>query len=141
MIHNDYTPESGPQMVRESMPADEAEHLLSRRFAEFNVWRPIRPVRSTPLAVCDAQSIAVEDLVTVNLKHEVYLLSYRPNHRWYYFPLMQTDELLVLKCFDSAPDGRARFTAHSAFEDPTAAPDAPARESIEVRVLAFFDEA
>jgi hypothetical protein len=32
----------------------------------------------------------------------------------------------------------ARFTAHSAFDDPTSPADAPARESIEVRTLAFF---
>ncbi|MCH7707345.1 MAG: methyltransferase, partial [Myxococcales bacterium] len=32
-----------------------------------------------------------------------------------------------------------RFTVHSAFEDPGTPPEAPARESIEVRTLAFFD--
>jgi hypothetical protein len=47
---------------------------------------------------------------------------------------------MLLKCFDSAKDGRARFTAHSAFVDPDTPIDAPARESIEVRTLAFFDE-
>ena len=44
---------------------------------------------------------------------------------------------MLLKCFDSDP-GRARFTAHTAFDDPTSRPDAPARESIEVRTLVFF---
>jgi hypothetical protein len=38
----------------------------------------------------------------------------------------------------AAADHRARFTAHSAFDDPTSPPDAPARESIEVRTLVFF---
>ncbi len=51
---------------------------------------------------------------------------------------MQTDEAMLLKCFDS-DSGRARFTAHTAFEDPTSPKDARARESIEVRTLAFFD--
>jgi len=37
-------------------------------------------------------------------------------------------------------DGRARFTAHTAFEDPTSPPDAGARESIEVRALIFWPE-
>jgi len=27
---------------------------------------------------------------------------------------------------------------HSAFEDPTSPPDAPTRESIEIRTMAFF---
>ena len=49
-------------------------------------------------------------------------------------------EVLLLKCFDSAKDGRVRFTAHSAFEDPDSPSEAIARESIEVRTLAFFDE-
>ena len=61
-----------------------------------------------------------------------------PDHEWYYFPLMARDEALVFKVYDSAKDGRARFTAHSAFEDPTTPPDAAPRESIEMRTIAFF---
>ena len=138
-VHNDYTPRSGPQMVRESVGPAEAEARLKGRVAEFNVWRPIRgPVRSTPLAVCDARSIEPADFVPADLKHEVFMVAHNNNHRWFYFARMQTDEVLLIKCFDSAQDGRARFTAHAAFTDPTAPPDAPARESIEVRVLAFF---
>jgi hypothetical protein len=44
----------------------------------------------------------------------------------------------LLKCYDSAQDGRARFTAHPAFFDPTTAPDEPGSESIEVRTLVFY---
>ncbi len=140
-VHNDYTPRSGPQMVRESLDPAEAELLIKSRFAEFNVWRPIQgPVRSTPLAVCDARSIERKDLVPVDLKHEVFMVAHSDSHRWFFIERMQTDEVLLIKCFDSAEDGRARFTAHAAFTDPAAPPDAPARESIEVRVLAFFSE-
>jgi hypothetical protein len=53
---------------------------------------------------------------------------------------MERNEAILLKCYDSKEDGRARFTAHSAFEDPTSAPDAAARESIEVRALIFWPE-
>ncbi len=103
------------------------------------MWRPIQgPVRSTPLAVCDARSIEPEDFVPADLKHEVFMVAHSNRHRWFYFARMQTDEVLLIKCFDSAEDGRARFTAHAAFTDRSAPPDAPARESIEVRVLAFF---
>jgi hypothetical protein len=138
-VHNDYTPRSGPQMVRESLAQAEADERLKHRFAEFNVWRPIKgPVRSTPLAVCDARSIEPRDLVPAELKHEVFMVAHSDRHRWFYFAQMQTDEALLLKCFDSAEDGRARFTAHAAFIDPSTPPDAPARESIEARGLAFF---
>jgi len=140
-VHNDYTPKSGPQMVRESLDPAEAEERLKGRFAEFNVWRPIRgPVLSSPLAVCDARSIARRDLVPTELKHEVFMVAHSDRHRWFYFARMEPNEVLLIKCFDSAEDGRARFTAHAAFTDPSAPPDALARESIEVRVLAFFAE-
>ncbi len=98
--------------------------LLKNRFAVINVWRPIRgPVQESPLAVCDAQTMVQDDFVKHVLKYrdrdgEVYSVAYNPNHRWYYVPNQQKEEVLLLKCYDS--DGRrARFTAHSAFEDPT----------------------
>lgn len=144
MAHNDYTLKSGPQRVRDLLPADEAERLLHHRFMEINVWRPIQgPVQADPLAVCDARSMTPQDFVAMDLKYqdrigEVYAVAFNPNHRWFYFPQMQRDEVLLLKGYDSMDDGRARFTAHSSFEDPTTPPDAPARESIEVRTLVFF---
>ena len=35
-------------------------------------------------------------------------------------------------------DPIATFCLHSAFKDPTTAPDCPARESIEIRTIVFF---
>jgi hypothetical protein len=143
--HNDYTLKSGPQRVRDLLP-DEAGELLNHRYAIINVWRPIRgPVKESPLAVCDAQSMELKDFLPSDLLYrdrtgEVYSIAFSPNHRWYYFPQMERDEALLLKCYDSAADGRARFTAHSAFEDPSSPPDAPARESIEARTLVFWRE-
>jgi hypothetical protein len=95
-------------------------------------------VRDMPLAICDAGSIARRDFVPVELKHEVYMLTHNPAHRWYYFPLMRADEAILIKGFDSLEDGRARFTAHAAFRDPRCPAGAPPRESIEARALAFF---
>ena len=66
------------------------------------------------------------------------MATHDPGQQWYYFPEMQMDEALLFKTFDSETDGRARFTVHSSFEDPDAAADAPARESIETRCLVFF---
>ncbi len=51
---------------------------------------------------------------------------------------MQRDEALLIKVYDSAEDGRARFTIHTAIEDPNAPPDARPRESIETRTFVFF---
>jgi hypothetical protein len=144
LVHNDYTEKSGPQRVRELLGEEATPDLLARRFAEYNVWRPIRgPVRMMPLALVDAASIAPGDLVAADLVYqdrtgEIYHGLYNPDHRWFYFPEMERDEAVFIKCYDSLTDGRARFSLHSAFDDPTTPADAPPRESIEVRTFAFF---
>jgi hypothetical protein len=141
-VHVDHTATSGPRRVRDFF-GDEAEELLRGRVQVINLWRPIRgPLRDAPLAVCDAGSVAPGDLVPSDLVYqhrtgETYGVTYNPAHRWFYVPQMQTDEALLLKCFDSATDGRARFAPHTAFEDPTAPADVLPRESIEVRTLVF----
>ena len=143
LVHNDYSFKSAPRRVQDHLP-EEADELLRHRFAEINVWRPIRgPVQKSPLALCDARSLTTEDTVPTDLVYpnrvgETYSFTYNPNHQWFYFPQMQRNEALLLKCYDSKEDGRARFTAHTSFDDPTSPPDAPARESIEVRALVFF---
>lgn len=142
-VHNDYTETSAPQRIRDLL-GDEAEALLRHRYAFINVWRPIRePVLSSPLAVCDAQSVAPDDMIPSELRYrdrtgETYAFAYSPRHRWFYFSKMRRSEALFLKCFDSAADGRARLAAHTAFDDPTVPADAPPRESIEARTIAFF---
>ncbi len=142
-VHNDYTERSGPQRVRDILGA-EADELLRRRFAIINLWRPLRgPVRDAPLAVADARSIAAGDLVATDLVYpdrlgEIYYVKANPAHSWYYAPAMDTDEVLLIKCFDSARDGTARFAPHSSFTDPGTPKNAPPRESIELRTLVFF---
>ena len=144
VVHNDYTEWSGPQRVRDLLPEDEAEALLRDRMAVVQVWRPIRgPVLSNPLAICDARSVSPEDLIPAERHHEdrigeIYQLAFNPEHHWSWFPEMQRNEALVFKCYDSEKDGRARFTAHGSFDDPAAPADAPQRESIEIRTLAFW---
>jgi hypothetical protein len=141
--HNDYTEWSGPNRVREVMGA-EAEKLLERRFAIIQVWRAIvDPIRSNPLAMVDARSVAPEDLLIAERRYpnrigQTYRLRYNPSHRWFYFPEMRREEAIVFKVFDSAKDGRARFTPHSSFDDPNTPPGAPPRQSIEARALALF---
>jgi len=141
-VHNDYTELSGPQRVRELLP-NEADALLKRRFAFINVWKPIgRPAEETPLAVCDVRSLSAGDLITIHLRYrhrtgQIYGAKFNPVQRWYYYPNMQTGEALLLKVYDS-DRSRARFTPHTAFVDPSSRKDAPPRQSIEVRTIAFF---
>lgn len=141
-VHVDHTTRSGPQRVRDLLP-DEAERLLRGRVQIVNLWRPIRgPLRDTPLAVCDAQTVRPEQLVASDLVYphrvgETYSVTFDPEHRWFYVPEMRADEVLLLKCYDSETDGRARFAPHTAFTDPTTPANALPRESIELRTLVF----
>ena len=141
--HNDYTEWSGPNRVRELLP-EEAQGLLQNRFAIIQVWRAInQPIQSNPLAIADAKSVAPEDLLVAERRYpnrvgQTYRLKYSPQHRWFYFPRMRRDEALVFKVYDSEKDGRARFTPHTSFVDPTTPPGAPPRQSIEARALVFF---
>jgi hypothetical protein len=141
-VHVDQTEASGANRVREHLPA-EADELLKGRVQVINLWRPIRgPVRDTPLALCDATSVAAGDLVASDLIYpnrsgETYSVKFNQQHRWFYFPEMTADEALLLKCYDSAIDGRSRFAPHTAFVDPTTPANAPPRESIELRTLVF----
>jgi hypothetical protein len=140
-IHTDFTARSAP--IRASTVLG-AELGSARRIAELNVWRPIAgPVRDSPLAFCDASSVAPGDLVPAELRYpdrigEIYYVRFNPAHRWYYLPQMRTDEVWVFKNYDAATDGRARFTPHTAFLEPLQHGEIPARESIEFRAFAIF---
>lgn len=144
LVHCDYTAESGPVRVRQLLP-EEAEQLLSKRVAFYNVWKPVRRVvEERPLAMCDVTSAPSEDFFKLYLRYrdrtgENYVMRHNPRHKWWYFPKMTPEQVIILKTYESSQDGRARFVGHSAFEDPESAKDAPARESVEIRTIAFFD--
>lgn len=146
IVHNDYTGAAGPRRLRDFFAGapEEAERLAARRFAIINVWRPLAgPVLDQPLVLCDASTVREEDLVSVERRGEdrvgeLQVALHDPRQRWYVFPRMQRNEVLLFKTFDSALDGRTRFTLHSSFRDPDAPADAPPRESLETRCLVFF---
>jgi hypothetical protein len=143
-VHVDQTVASGRKRIREIM-GDEAEALLQGRVAIINVWRPIGyPARDWPLVLGDARSIPMADLIAIDRifpdrRGETYGLAYNPRHRWLYVPDVQPDEATLIKCWDSQ-ENVARFTPHSAFQDPTTPADTPPRQSIEIRTMAFFDQ-
>ena len=143
VIHNDYTPWSAEKRLHEILP-DEADDLLTRRFAIINIWRSIAGrVETDPLAFCDSATLADGDLVEVTRQAkdrigQIQMARFNPDHAWYYFPGMEEGEVALIKTYDSATDGRNRFTIHTAFSDPASPPDAAPRQSIETRCFAFF---
>ena len=118
------------------------------RFALYNLWRCVSPPpQDCPLAVCDARSIASSDEVPVTavtmvhgigeVRHDTTSYTYSPDHRWYYFPDMGQDEMIIFKTHDTDVN-RARRVAHTAFDDPNCPPGTLPRASVEARILALF---
>jgi hypothetical protein len=100
-------------------------------------------VEEKPLAMCDVTSAAEDDMLKMALRYrdregEIFVMRHAAAHRWWYFLKMLPENVLLLKTYESETDGRARFLGHSAFDDPHTPPDAPTRESIEIRMMAFF---
>jgi len=141
--HNDYTESSGERRLA-LVVTDPHALVAVRRHAIINIWRPTRhPVLDTPLALCDAGSVAPADLVKGEGRYakrtgEIYLLRHSPGHRWSFASALEPQEALVFKQYDSRTDGIARFTPHSAFDQPVT-PATPLRESIEARVLVVYE--
>lgn len=144
--HVDYNADTIRAVAARLLPADEREDWLARRILLVNLWRPMSPVESSPLALCDATSVSARDLVhgPIGGKSAAgvpsaagYNLAHNPAHRWCYVSNMQPEEVLVFKLCDTDPD-RVQWTAHTAFDDPTSPGNAAPRRSIELRTLAFL---
>ncbi|KAF2205488.1 hypothetical protein GQ43DRAFT_362322 [Delitschia confertaspora ATCC 74209] len=139
-VHVDQSYRASLNRVAYHLPED-APELLKSRVQIINVWRPIKTVQRDPLAVAEASSVDENDLVPVPLIYpdrqgETLSVKAGERHRWYWKSEQRPDEVLLIKCFDSKLDGRARRVPHSAFVDPEGE-GKEARESIEVRCLVF----
>lgn len=148
--HCDFSPSAaGSQYwVEKMLGREEGRRRLARRFAIYNVWRVLSdPPQDTPLAVCDARSVAAQDVARCacvddpldgpehTIENSVF--RFNPAHRWSYFPGMTPHEALVFRGYDS--DARcAGGVPHAAFDDPSCGSEAQPRESIDERVIAFF---
>merc|ERR1719402_460 len=146
-IHSDSHP-VGAEQTFGYLASDLDKKYHKGRFMYVNAWRNISdtPIADNPLAVCDERSLVKpDDYLVSQLFGPGYVLpQFNLNarnsnqHKWYYFSKMKKDEVILFKQWDSdrSLDGRVCF--HTAFKDPNAPSDAPTRESIEVRALAFF---
>ncbi|TGO38625.1 hypothetical protein BHYA_0071g00360 [Botrytis hyacinthi] len=142
-VHIDQSYAASPRRVTHHLP-EEAEKLLKGRFQIINVWRPIKTILKDPLGVAAANSVDDKDLVPIKLIYpdregETYSVRHAPGHKWNYLYKQTPEEVLLIKCFDSKTDGRARRVPHSAFVNPEHEGE-KARESIEVRALVFHPD-
>ena len=183
MVHADYTLTSAPARLQDlSKPSKTndtfREQLLEqdsliphelvescmqegRRYAIINLWRSVaaKPVQTNPLAMCDSQTVGLDDLVTFEIHYqdrigENYFSRPSTRHQFYFYPEMVRDEALLLKQWDSAgtfastggsdadssrPGTPCTFSFHTAFDAVDTIEGAPDRLSIEVRCAVFFD--
>lgn len=145
--HVDYGDYTVRQFAIDILGQEEAERWLTGRYMLINVWRPISVVQRSPFAVCDASTVKAADLNNSEVRGGLgdpnrptlygHAVAFNPDQRWYYVPQMRPEEVLVFKLYDSDPSA-VQWTAHTAFEHPDTAPDAPPRESIEIRTISFF---
>ncbi len=157
-VHVDMSWQSAPKTARMVWEQQGKPGRTYRRFICSSFWRTFSaPPQDWPLALCDCNSISQSEGVPNRLifaesrptaadmakpvanEDELpaaTIFHYRPYHRWYYFPDMTRDEIVLIKFHDS-DHGRAWFTAHTAFHDESR-PGAHARESIEFRTVAYW---
>ncbi|KAL7951708.1 hypothetical protein V8C42DRAFT_304954 [Trichoderma barbatum] len=143
-VHIDQSYTAALSRVPYHLP-EEADELVKGRVQIINVWRPIKQIQRDPLAVAEAGSVAEEDLVPIGLIYptrsgETLSVRYNERQKWFYRSGLTPEEVILIKCFDSKTDGRARRVPHTAFSDTSAASNAPTRESIEVRALVFHPD-
>ena len=112
-------------------------------FVLYNTWQPFdREVQQNPLTVLDASSLEEEDLLeylytgdgAANLS---VMPVYKEGHRFFFFPRMQTDEIMVFKQLETRA-GAGLPCPHTSFDEMTAPKDALGRRSVEVRVMCAF---
>ena len=143
LFHTDVTPYA-------ELPLDGASQ--NRHFRIYTLWRncdPEHPVRTMPLAVCDLRSILPEDVVLADSLDRTdpprigysYRLVHRRTQKWHYFPAMTADEVLVHKQYDTLEEAsHRRGVFHGAVADPAVGPDAPPRLTVELRLMALFEQ-
>ncbi|KAH6643830.1 amino acid permease-domain-containing protein [Boeremia exigua] len=141
-VHIDQSYDAALSRVPFHLP-DDADKLLQSRVQIINVWRPIKTVQRDPLAVAEASSVSDDSLVVTELiyptrRGETYAVKHDPAHQWFYKSNLTPEEVILIKCFDSKKDGRARRVPHTAFHVP-GTEEKEGRESIEVRALVFHE--
>ena len=121
-----------------------------KRIEVFNLWRRFdKDGTDTPFAVCDKRTVSEKELIPTDLFNyigdepqgltvEIYQSAHNQDHKWYFYPKMNRDEVLMFKTYDSL-DNPFLPTLHSAFDDTSAKKNASPRESIEVRAVCLYN--
>ena len=158
--HVDFTQRSAERIAERLYRRARPEARGFNRFIAFSLWRVLSPPpQDMPLALCEGGSVR-DDEGTPNTKVDVdeiptgealfapidgeenmtaaTIFHYSPDHRWWYFPDMTPDEVILIKLYDS-DHAKAWRCPHTAFRDASR-PGAYPRRSIEYRSIAYFSK-
>ena len=149
IVHSDYSPASMQQQVRMLLERTGQANRPFRRVGVYQTWRALsRAPQERPLALCDGRSIRQDDRVLVDnvigreddpaKVFESTVARYNPEHRWFFFPDLAQDDLLIFRGADTETACTSNIF-HTSFEDPTSGPDAVPRVSVESRFFCFYD--
>ena len=144
-VHCDYNMDRLEDMTHELLARDGITPRDSWTYAWYNTWQPFdHQVQNNPLAVIDWQSLPLLDVIDYYYTGRgrdslVAAPVHNPDHRFWYFPLMETSEVLVFTQLNQQP-GQAIYCPHTSFDVPGAAEDSLPRRSVETRLLAIFED-
>ncbi len=143
-VHCDYNVKRLVEMSEAVLEQHGVEPQPNWDYVWYNTWQPFdNPAIRNPLSFIDWRSLPADDVIDYyytgrNQDSLVAAPVYNPDHRWYYFPDMTPDEILVFKQMDGRP-GVSVYCPHTSFDIPSLPEDVPPRRSIEMRMLAVFE--
>ena len=157
-VHVDYAGGDSQRLARALLGEEGRAGMPYRRYMAINLWRSLTPPpQDRPLAICDATSVSTQSgaFNTLMLVDQMpareqmlaeppddpalrrgFLFHHDPNHRWFYFPDMAAEEVVLFKLYDSTEQGPWRCP-HVSFADATVQGVVP-RESYEIRSFVYF---
>jgi hypothetical protein len=150
--HVDYLADAVRQQAATDAHLEGLEDLEYSRMVVVQTWRAVsEPPQDVPLAICDRRTVDEADISprkgildpknADGLAASVFYIGgihFNPSQKWYYYPCMRSDEVLVFTGFDTAKPEYSRVP-HAAFDNRATHPDAHPRESIEARFYAYYD--
>lgn len=144
-VHLDQSLQSVLPYVEQA--ADEETRKRFPRVMLYNLWRVMTPPpQDMPLALCDQRTADEHDwVIGRTVEPQVpdgvpYTASvYNPAQKWYFYPDVTPDDVIVFKQYDSRRD-QPMGCLHGAFAYPAKLEGAVPRASMELRIFAFFEE-
>ncbi|MCJ1395218.1 hypothetical protein MMC18_008101 [Xylographa bjoerkii] len=129
--------------IVQSLQGGNAECMSAEQRCTYcNVWRPLKgPVLDWSLAMCNAQTVLSEDLMSTDVLGGKHMLTedmrvfYNERHEWFYLSNQTPDELLIFRQADT--NSTFMGVPHTSFSDPSASQSDYLRESVEIRAIIY----